>query len=625
MKIKNILSVCLVCFGFTVALTSCSHDEEAFYSVSDEDSPRILNTDFEHENPDDSDSPIVFKIKRNQNLNFSILVTPADMTTIKWLLDGEQIHEGVSIDKGGFEAGNYVLRILAVTVKGKQTYRDCKFTVEALDNDPVGGTDIMERFQEAGAAVTLSGSRMSTIKQIKINNRLIDVTSAADDKIQYTIPADMPEGSYRVSLIDAEGVSYGGGVVNVSGQSIVNSSSFIGGTPGNVTIYGRKLDNVTAVTVDGQACTIVSQQVDQMVIGLPSLSDGTYSLKATTKSGAAMMFIKEGALVDAATMMVAHTIANQSSFLGLSAGRVNITGTNLNDVASVTVDGKPCTIVTKNAGNMVVQLPELEEGTFDLKATTTSGTTVKFVKSGQLVEVASIKVSTIAEDILWEGSWAVDWSSSWNDDGTVTTELKKVAKVRAILRLYVTRTASDYAIGCAAVDWADIVKGGKDDARGDKNINPEDAYIDFELTKKSLELINSGNLQVVGHGFEVNKITIIQPSEEELWSGSWAIDWDTSWNDDSTVTEVLKTKAGVGSVLRLYVSRTATDYAIGCAAVGWADIIKGGKDDARGDVTINPEDNVIEFTLTEKSFELLSGGNLQVVGHGFDLLKITIQ
>jgi hypothetical protein len=59
--------------------------------------------------------------------------------------------------------------------------------------------------------------------------------------------------------------------------------------------------------------------------------------------------------------------------------------------------------------------------------------------------------------------------------------------------------------------------------------------------------------------------------------------------------------------------------------VDWADIIKGGKDDARGDVTINPEDTVIEFKLTEKSMELLSSGKLGVVGHGFDLLKITIQ
>ena len=140
-----------------------------------------------------------------------------------------------------------------------------------------------------------------------------------------------------------------------------------------------------------------------------------------------------------------------------------------------------------------------------------------------------------------------------------------------------------------------------------------------------MELINSGNLQVVGHGFNVTKITIIQPSEEELWAGKHAIDWGTIWEDNGTVTSVLKGMAGVGSVLRLYVKRTADDYCIGCAAVGWADIVKGGVDPNRGDVTINFEDTYVDFKFTEKSMELLNGGNLQVVGHGFDLLKITIQ
>ena len=235
-------------------------------------------------------------------------------------------------------------------------------------------------------------------------------------------------------------------------------------------------------------------------------------------------------------------------------------------------------------------------------------------------------MSLIAEDVLWQGNWTVDWDHIWEDNGTVTAELKKLAKPRAILRLYVKRTADDYCIGCAAVNWADIVKGGKDEARGDVNINFEDTYVDFVLTNKSMELINSGNLQVVGHGFNVTKITIIQPSEEELWAGKHAIDWDRIWEDENgSVTAKLKDMAGVGSVLRLYVKRTADDYCIGCAAVNWADIVKGGKDEARADVTINYEDTYVDFKFTEKSMELLNSGNLQVVGHGFDLLKITIE
>jgi len=140
-----------------------------------------------------------------------------------------------------------------------------------------------------------------------------------------------------------------------------------------------------------------------------------------------------------------------------------------------------------------------------------------------------------------------------------------------------------------------------------------------------MELLNSGNLQVVGHGFNLLKITLIEPAEEELWTGSHAVDWGTVWDDDGTVTTILKEQAGIGTTLRLYVQRTDTEYAKGCPAVGWADIVKGGTDPNRGDVEISFEDSYVDFVLTAKSFELLSGGNLQVVGHGFTLQKITIK
>jgi len=614
MKIKNILTTCFVCCGLTTVLTSCS-DDDAFFTAGADDAPRILNTDF----PDGG-----FSIKRDENLKFDILVTPADYTTIKWLVDDVEVFVGRSIDMP-FEAGDYTLKIVATTVPGKETSRTMKLTVSPLDGDPVGGNDIMERYQEPGTLVTLSGSNMSSVKKVRINGCEMDVVNATDNSIQYIIPADMPEGKYRLSFINSEGMSFGGGIVNVSGQAIVTESFFISAIPGRLTLLGRKLDCVTEITIDNQACTIVSQQADKMVVELPALADGSYTMKATTKNGTNMMFIKDGALVDAAPVMVAQVVINQSDFIGMSAGQVTFAGLNLNNISAITVNGLACTIVSQSDESLVVELPELPEGTFEVRATTTSGGTVKFIKDDQLVEVASIKVSLIAEDILWQGNYAIDWGTIWEDDGTVTTKLKELAKPRAILRLYVKRTADDYCIGCAAVDWADIVRGGKDPNRGDVNINFEDTYVDFVLTKKSMELINSGNLQVVGHGFNITKITIIQPGEEELWAGKYAIDWGTIWEDDGTITAQLKDMAGVGSVLRLYVKRTADDYCIGCAAVDWADIVRGGKDPNRGDVNINFEDNCVEFVFTEKSMELLDAGNLQVVGHGFDLLKITIQ
>jgi hypothetical protein len=310
--------------------------------------------------------------------------------------------------------------------------------------------------------------------------------------------------------------------------------------------------------------------------------------------------------------------------MGLSEGKVVIPGRKLDKVKSVTVNGVACTIESQTAEQLIIKLPVLEEGTYVVKVIDKNDAAVKFLSEGKLVETGSIKVSLIAEEVVWEGSHDVDWGTIF-ESAEVGDKLKQIAKPRATLRLYVKRTDTEYAKGCAAVGWADIVKGGTDPNRGDVDITFDDKYVDFVLTAKSMELLNQGAFQVVGHCFTLQKITLIQPAEEELWAGTHSVDWGNIWEDDGTITAKLKESAGPNSVLRLYVKRTDAEYAKGCAAVGWADIVNGGSDPNRGDVDITFEDTEIEFKLTTKSMELLNGGNLQVVGHGFDLLKITIE
>ena len=61
-------------------------------------------------------------------------------------------------------------------------------------------------------------------------------------------------------------------------------------------------------------------------------------------------------------------------------------------------------------------------------------------------------------------------------------------------------------------------------------------------------------------------------------------------------------------------------------SMDWVNIVTGGSGDTgRGDTEITFEDTVLEFVLTEKSMELLEQNKFQVVGHGFDLLKVTIE
>lgn len=227
------------------------------------------------------------------------------------LADGKAVYVGDTIDQA-FEAGNYTLKTVATTTMGKETSRTMSLTVKPIDGDPIVDDDAQARIQAPGDAVTMNGSNLTNIKKVRINDRLIDVETVSNTSIQFTMPADMPDGQYRLSLLDEVGQSFGGGLVTVFSDALIT----------------------------------------------------------------------------------------KGDFMGQSAG---------------------------------------------------------------------------------PGS---------------------------ILRLYVKRTDTEYAKGCAAVGWADIVNGGTDPNRGDVDITFEDTKVEFKLTKKSMELLNNGNLQVVGHGFDLTKITI---------------------------------------------------------------------------------------------------------------------
>ena len=103
----------------TSTLSSCSSDDDPYFTVRENDDPRILNTDL-------ADS----KIDRKTNYKLEIRVTPVHYTTVTWLLDGTQIYEGTTIDQT-LPIGNHELKIVATTTKGKSTSR-----IEGYNSEP---------------------------------------------------------------------------------------------------------------------------------------------------------------------------------------------------------------------------------------------------------------------------------------------------------------------------------------------------------------------------------------------------------------------------------------------------------------------------------------------------------
>ena len=204
----------LLAVGFALAgtstLSSCSSDDEPYFTASEDDNPRILNTDL-------ADS----KINRKTNYKLEIKVTPAHYTTVTWLLDGKQIAEGNTIDQT-LPLGDHELKIVATTTKGKTTSRTLKVTVIPAADDPVLGTNANELWVAPGETTTIRNCKNLVDHVQKV---LIDGKEAAFkvlDKgtaLKVTAPSDLANGDYDITLVDGSGVQFPCGKIKVTTES----------------------------------------------------------------------------------------------------------------------------------------------------------------------------------------------------------------------------------------------------------------------------------------------------------------------------------------------------------------------------------------------------------------------
>lgn len=207
--LKAMMMLLAVSFALagTSTLSSCSSDDEPYFTVSEDDDPRILNTDL-------ADS----KIDRKTNYKLEIKVTPVHYTTVTWLLDGKQIAEGNTIDQT-LPLGDHELKIVATTTKGKTTSRTLKVTVIPAADDPVLGTNANELWVAPGETTTIRNCKNLVDHVQKV---LIDGKEAAFkvlDKgtaLKVTAPSDLANGDYDITLVDGSGVQFPCGKIKVT-------------------------------------------------------------------------------------------------------------------------------------------------------------------------------------------------------------------------------------------------------------------------------------------------------------------------------------------------------------------------------------------------------------------------
>ena len=203
----------LLAVGFALAgtstLSSCSSDDEPYFTVSEDDDPRILNTDL-------ADS----KIDRKTNYKLEIKVTPVHYTTVTWLLDGNQIAEGNTIDQP-LPLGNHELKIVATTTKGKSTSRTLKVTVTPAADDPALGTNAIELWVAPGAETTIHKCKnLGTVTKVMVGGKEVAFEVLEEGTaLKLTAPTGLENGDYDITLVDGSGVQFPCGTIKVTTEA----------------------------------------------------------------------------------------------------------------------------------------------------------------------------------------------------------------------------------------------------------------------------------------------------------------------------------------------------------------------------------------------------------------------
>lgn len=396
--------------------------------------------------------------------------------------------------------------------------------------------------------------------------------------------------------------------------------------PGSsITLTGTGLSQIVKVYLGSQAFNCTETE-DGITFAIPAdFPNGEYALSLEDKSGTVYGGIYAmGTQYENFTVTVSGSAYVREVYLrGKAGGNVTLTGINLDKIQTLTVGETAVTIVDKQPSTLVFTCPDLPAGEYPLTGVAADGSEVNF--GGY--ESATILLS--AETLLWEGSFFVDWDKPFTDLRAEFAALQVGDVVRAVCTI---AEGQDYAMGCMASGWRQIVTGHKDDQREDEVFSGQTSYtFEYTLNELSISMMNEPDgdglmgADFVGHGYTLTKITVegaVEPTVKEttIWEGSFDVTWGTPFDALKTT---LPTMVQVGTIVRGYVTGSGGQ---GCLATSWWRNIFTGEDEAgRGDVTIDG-DMVLEYTLTQESLDLMAEQEgVLFVGDGYTITKVTIE
>ena len=280
MNMKKIyLKMMAVLAILSMACISCS-ENDPFSTITPEDYPMILDPVF----PDwtNGEPSVVSQINRDANFVMNLTVTPSDYTEVTWIIDGVEV----------------------------QTAREGKIVVSALQGDPWSSNVGNERIVSQGSTARLYGDNLTLVEKVLIGGINTPVvgrgTSDLGSYIEYVVPTELSDGQYRISLVDVEGNKYGANLTDVYNEPVI-IEGFARATSGEEwTMKGIGLDKISTLEINGEITVneFVKQTYDEIVFVCPDMSEGEYTLKGVSDSGAEIKFYSSQEMVSEVKFIV---------------------------------------------------------------------------------------------------------------------------------------------------------------------------------------------------------------------------------------------------------------------------------------------------------------------------------
>ncbi|WP_300704679.1 hypothetical protein [Bacteroides sp.] len=302
---KKIHLILFTILTFSILFTGCS-EEEPFSTATANDDPRIIDPIF----PDrvNGSLPVIANFSRDGKFSMKLTVTPADYTTVTWFIDGEEVISGTEIEKE-FVAGTYHLKVTASTETGKSTYREGIIQVNPLASDPSAIKVAFEHLVAPGNKAYFYGNNLDKVTGIIINGiNATDINYIETEEgnyLEYTVPANLTEGNYRVLFTDAEGNEYGANTVQVTKVPMITSGVNRATSTAAWTMTGINLDAVASIIVNNIEVTEFTEQTaTTLTLTCPELEEGTYTVTGKTKSGENIQFYANGEVTEEQTLNI---------------------------------------------------------------------------------------------------------------------------------------------------------------------------------------------------------------------------------------------------------------------------------------------------------------------------------